>query len=79
MKANANSFFKDADKEVEVLKESVTNISFAGDVNDPNNPLETWNFQDPEGFKQMIDEQYVNFKKSVFEKLDQGRKDHRTE
>tara|TARA_R110000868_G_scaffold12456_28_gene59650 strand:+ start:192 stop:842 length:651 start_codon:yes stop_codon:yes gene_type:complete len=62
MKANADAFFKQADTEVEVLKREIMNINFAGDETDNNNVVEKWNFQDPESYKQMIDEQYLQFK-----------------
>lgn len=70
MKSNAESFFKDADKEVEVIKNELLNITFAGDANDPNNPNERWSLQNPEAFIENIDNQYKNFKESVFNKLE---------
>lgn len=79
MKANANAFFKDADTEVEVLKSALTNINFAGDETDNNNVVETWSHQNPEEFKQMIDEQYATFKTKVLERFETGRDSHRTE
>lgn len=69
MKANAESFFNEADKEVEVIKRAVTNINFAGDENDVN-PIETWSFQDPESFIEKIDEDYANFKKKTLESFE---------
>lgn len=68
MKANAQAFFKQADKEVEILKAAITNIHFAGDENDVN-PIETWSFQDPEAYKKMIDENYIKFKEKTMEKF----------
>lgn len=68
MKANAESFFKQADYEVEVLKAAVNDINFAGDESDVN-PIEKWSFQDPESFKKMIQEQYDTFKLKTLEKF----------
>ena len=68
MKANAESFFAQADKEVEIIKAAVNDINFAGDENDVN-PIETWSFQDPEAYKQMIQEQYDTFKQKTLEKF----------
>jgi len=70
MRANAEAFFKDADKEVEVLKRAIMNINVAGDETDNANVVETWSHPDPEGFAEMIGSQYANFKNKVFEKFD---------
>lgn len=68
MKANAEAFFVHADKEVEIIKDAVNDISFAGDENDVN-PMEKWSFQDPEAFKAKIQEQYETFKQKTMEKF----------
>jgi hypothetical protein len=73
MKANAESFFKQADVEVEVLKREIMNINFAGDETDNNNVVEKWSFQDPESYKKMIDEQYAEFKKRTLEQFETKR------
>ncbi len=73
MKANADAFFKQADAEVEILKQEIMNISLAGDENDNNNTVEKWSFQDPESYKQMIDDQYGEFKKKTLEHFETKR------
>ena len=60
MKANAESFFKQADVEVEVLKREIQNIHFAGDETDQNNVVEKWSFQDTEAYLKNIDEKYLS-------------------
>lgn len=67
MKANAESFFKQADIEVEILKEEMMKVKVAGDEH--GDPVETWSFQDPESFKKYIDEQYKTFKQKTMEKF----------
>lgn len=67
MKANADAFFKQADAEVEVLKRELSNINFAGDETDNNNVVEKWAFQDADSYKQMIEDQYSNFKRKTLE------------
>lgn len=68
MEANARAFFEQADKEVEILKKELSNISFAGDENDIN-PIEKWGFQDEESAKRTIDEKYAEFKTKTLEKF----------
>lgn len=68
MEANAKAFFEQADKEVEILKKELSNISFAGDENDIN-PIEKWGFQDEESAKRSIDEKYAEFKTKTLEKF----------
>jgi len=77
MKANAEAFFKQADAEVEILKKEITNINFAGDETDNNNVVEKWNFQDPEAYKSMIDEQYAEFKRKTLEHIENRGVDYR--
>jgi len=70
MRANAEAFFKQADTEVEILKEEMMKIKIAGDEH--GDPVETWSFQDPESFKKYIDEQYKSFKEKTFAKFEVG-------
>lgn len=74
MRMNADAFFKQADQEVEILKQEMQNIHFAGDSN--GDPIETWKFQDTDSFLKYIDEQYLNFKEKTLEKFnfDQNNK-----
>lgn len=69
MRNNAESFFKQADIEVQVLKDAVDNITFAGDEHDVN-PNEKWSFQDPESYKKLIDEKYNEFKENTLKKFE---------
>ena len=70
MKANAESFFKQADVEVDVLKREIQNINFAGDETDQNNVVEKWSFQDTEAYLKNIDEKYKDFKEKTLQRLD---------
>lgn len=71
MQSNAESFFKQADQEVEVLKREIKNIHFAGDENDIN-PVEKWSFQDEESYLKMIDEKYQDFKDKTMQRFKIG-------
>ena len=65
MKANADAFFKEADKEVEILKESFKKISYLDGVDARE---ENWTMDNLDGFLQNIDEQYQGFKTKLMEK-----------
>lgn len=71
MRDNANSFFEQADKEVEVLKRELQNITVVGDEH--GDPVEKWGFQDPESFLNFIDENYKNFKEKIMEKFNDNK------
>lgn len=68
MKANAQAFFNEADKEVELLKDSFKHISFVSGVEGTE---EKWTMENVEDFIQNIDEQYKNFKTQLLEKYSQ--------
>lgn len=68
MEENAKSFFDQADREFEILKREVENINFAGDENDID-PIEKWSFQNPEAYKQFLEERYNEFKNKTMEKF----------
>lgn len=68
MKANAASYFKEADKEVEVMKEELKNIHFAGDSTTLD-PVERWNFENVDEMAEKIDEEYNKFKEVVMERF----------
>lgn len=71
MKANAESFFKQADIEVEILKKELQNIHLPGDEH--GNPIEEWKFQDPDSLLKYIDENYTNFKAKTMEKFNDNK------
>ena len=67
MKANAESFFADADQEVEALKKSFDDpISF---LQNSHGLVENWEVKNPEFFKEQIDNQYNEYKQNVMDKL----------
>jgi len=61
MRNNATAFFKDADQEVEVLKQSLASISFVNS----DGAAETWSMENLEKFQSQIDEQYKIFKTEI--------------
>ena len=66
MKQNAESFFKQADVEVELIKDSLKEISF---VNNEHGEVEKWEFDDSEATMQRIDDHYNKFKKNTLNKF----------
>mgnify|MGYP003557943760 FL=1 len=66
MKANAEAFFRDADKEVEVLKMALKDVSFVGDE---TGEVERWSNEGSDTLIKNIDENYATFKEKIFEKL----------
>lgn len=67
MKANAESFFKQADKEVELLKEAMKDLSF---VNNEHGDLETWKDDGAlQNYLEKIDENYIDFKNKTMGKF----------
>jgi hypothetical protein len=65
MKQNANSFFAQADKEVEIIKQSLNSISFAGE----NGEVETWSSDNVKALMEKIDTDYNMLKEKVFGRL----------
>ena len=65
MKQNANSFFAQADKEVEIIKQSLNSISFAGE----NGEVETWSSDNVKALMEKIDTDYNLLKEKVFGRL----------
>lgn len=59
MKANAEAFFAQADKEVDVLKESIKDVSF---VNSEHGDVEKWDSTNTEELLEKIDDNYKSFK-----------------
>lgn len=66
MKANAESFFIQADKEVEILKLALNDLNF---VNSERGDIENWEFEGKEEYKQKIDQHYKEFKEKTLEKF----------
>lgn len=69
MKSNAQSFFEQADKEVEIIKESLKNVSF---VNSVEGDVEKWTTDNQEALIGRIDEDYNKFKEKTLEKFEMG-------
>jgi hypothetical protein len=65
MRNNAESFFREADKEVSVLKESLKSIEF---VEGANGNTEKWSVENINQMLNNIDESYDNFKKITLNK-----------
>jgi hypothetical protein len=63
MRANAEAFFRDADQEVEVLKEALSNLDFVNS----DGRAEHWEFQNPEAMRETIEKSYNDFKKGVLD------------
>lgn len=67
MKANAESFFRQADMEVSILKEALrSKIDFVAGA---DGFIENWENTNPEWMVNQIDEQYDKFKTKTMEKL----------
>jgi len=66
MKANAEAFFKQADKEVEVIKESFKEVAF---VNSEHGDVEKWEGLDSEKLIEKVDTDYKKFKEKTMEKF----------
>lgn len=66
MKANADAFFKDADKEVEVIKRELKNLGF---VDNEFGDVEKWTFDDVDAYLQKIDNSYQEFKEKTLERF----------
>lgn len=66
MKANAESFFKQSDIEVDILKNALHNIDF---VENADGRVETWENTNPVWMCEQIDNQYNDFKNKTMEKL----------
>lgn len=61
MRNNALAFFKDADKEVEEIKNQIENISYITS----DGEVEKWTSDNYQKFKDRIDEQYLKFKEDI--------------
>ena len=66
MKQNAESFFKQADVEVGLIKESLKEISF---VNNEHGEVEKWEFDNSESLIEKIDNDYAQFKEKTLNKF----------
>ncbi len=66
MKSNAESFFKQADKEVEVVKEALKDVSF---VNSEHGDIEKWEGHNSEELIEKVSQQYQIFKEKTMEKF----------
>jgi predicted alpha-1,6-mannanase (GH76 family) len=66
MKANADAFFRDADKEVEVIKRELKNLGF---VDNEFGDVEKWTFDDVDAYLQKIDNSYQEFKDKTLERF----------
>lgn len=67
MKANAESFFVQADKEFEVIKEAMKDVSF---VNSEHGDVEKWEGLDSEKLIEKVDTDYKNFKEKTLAKFE---------
>jgi hypothetical protein len=66
MRKNAEAFFQDADKEVEVIKEQLKTVSF---VNSELGDVEKWSGDNVDGLIENIGNQYETFKANVLGKF----------
>lgn len=73
MRRNAEAWFKDADKEVEQLREifSKEQLQFVNG----DGQIETWTQSDRDQFLKKIDEDYVKFKEDTLKSLSNGTKE----
>jgi hypothetical protein len=70
MKSNADSFFVQSDKEVEILKAAIkAPVDF---LENGDGGIEKWSGGNAEAVIQQIDEQYSDFKNKVYQKFGQG-------
>lgn len=67
MKANAEAFFVQADKEFEVIKEAMKDVSF---VNSEHGDIEKWEGHDSEKMIEKVSEQYYKFKEKTLSKFE---------
>lgn len=67
MKANAEAFFKQADTEVEIIKESFKEVAF---VNSEHGDVEKWEGLDSEKLIEKVDTDYKNFKEKTLAKFE---------
>jgi hypothetical protein len=73
MRRNAEAWFKDADKEVDQLREifSKEQLQFVNG----DGQIETWTQSDRDQFLKKIDEDYVKFKEDTLKSLSNGTKE----
>lgn len=67
MRANAESFFRESDTEIEVLKEQFKNIGY---VNSEFGDVEKWTLEDMDGMLEKIDNSYNDFKIKTLSRLE---------
>lgn len=67
MKANAESFFVQADKEFEVIKEAMKDVSF---VNSEHGDVEKWTNDSSEELIEKVSDQYKQFKEKTLNKFE---------
>lgn len=68
MKNNAIGFFADADKEVEVIKESLGNINYTTS----DGETETWSSDNKEALVKRVEEDYQKFKEEILNSFTAG-------
>lgn len=66
--ASALAFFKDAEKEKEIIKEAVSTIEFM----EENGRPEKWTMENKEAFLQKIDNDFEKLKRKILEPLENG-------
>lgn len=64
LRQNAQSFLREADREVEVLKNSLKNLDFVDEFG-----IETWSADNIDYYLDQIDRQYAEFKAGLSEKV----------
>jgi hypothetical protein len=67
MKANAESFFVQADKEFEVIKEAMKDVSF---VNSEHGDVEKWDNSNSDELIERVSDQYQKFKEKTLAKFE---------
>jgi hypothetical protein len=67
MKSNAESFFKDADVEVEKIVETFKDVNYANE----DGSLDKYDMVDPEAYTQHILEEYNKFKHQILDSFDE--------
>jgi len=67
MKANAEAFFVQADKEFEVIKEAMKDVSF---VNSEHGDVEKWDNSNSEELIERVSDQYQKFKEKTLSKFE---------
>lgn len=68
MKNNAEAFFAEADREMEVVIESFKDIGYTNS----DGSIDKFEMQDPQAYAKYIREQYQQFKQNTFKQFQQG-------